>query len=269
MREKFKILWQTDPHCNNLFPWQRLKYISKLKKEAANGLILSGDISNGVMLIHDLKMYAKLGIPTYFCLGNHEYFWSSRKTIAQKVRQFCAEYPYMVWLEDQEEPIRLDEEIAIIGVGGWFDAKYGDIKWLNWKSDWWLIKEFRQLKSLEERVEYSRQLAKESTKTLKKRLLRALELDYKTIYIVTHFPPWLEATRDEGTIMEQFWLPYNTNIGMGKMIEEVMADYKKRNAFVLAGHIHQELFARISRNVQCQVGRGKYLGVPHSQKIYL
>lgn len=267
--QRSKYLWITDPHCNNLFPWQRYSFMAKLKREEPKGIFLTGDISNGLLLIHDLKMFAGLGIPCYFVLGNHEYFWSSRVKIHEKVRRLCQEYPLMVWLEEQEEPIRLDDEICIIGAEGWFDGAQGDPKWLNWKADWWLIKEFRQLSSFKQRLAYARQLAEESCTKVKRRLQKALDQDYKTIYLLSHFPQWLELTRDQGTIMERFWLPYNTNIRLGKTIEEVMDGYKKRRCIALVGHTHSPVYCRVSRNVECQVGEGRYIGVPHSQKIYL
>ena len=264
-----KYLWISDTHLNNLFPWQRYKFMAKFRHEEPKGILHTGDISNGLMLIHDLKMLAKLGVPLYFVLGNHELFWSSRAKMHQKIRDFCAEYPYMVWLEEEEEPVQLDEEICLIGTGGWFDGAQGDLKWLNWKSDLWLIKELRQQKSLEAKVELSRQWAQESAAKIERRLLRALELGYKTIYLLTHFPPFIEATRDQGTVMEQFWLPYNTNIRLGETVERVMEGHKKRRCVILSGHTHSPIYCRLSRNVECQVGAGKYMGVPNSQKIYL
>lgn len=265
--QRDKYLWITDPHI--LFPWQRYGTLAKIKREEPKGILFTGDISNGVMLMPVLKMFAQLGIPCYMVLGNHEYFWSSRDKIHAKMRKLCEKYPYMVWLEEQEEPVRLDEEICLIGTGGWFDGAQGDTKWLNWKADWWIIKEFRKLGSLEKKLEFSRQLAQESCEKVERRLRKAIEQDYKTIYLLSHIPPWIEATRDQGTIMERYWLPYNTNIRLGETIEKVMADYKKRRVVVLSGHTHHPIYIRVSRNIECQVGASNYLGVLHSQKIYL
>jgi hypothetical protein len=85
---------------------------------------------------------------------------------------------------------------------------------------------------------------------------------------MTHFPPWKEATRYEGSFLEKYHLPYNVNLGLGKTIENIMADRKKRNVTVLAGHTHQAEFIRVSRNINCQVGQAVLLNV-RSQTIFV
>lgn len=269
MRSLNLWLWLTDTHLNNLAIWSKYKFFTDIKEEKPKGIILTGDITNGIWLSFDLSWFAKLGIPIFYIEGNHDRFWSSIENTKTKIQKIIAKYPHFTWLEEEEEPIKLDEEVCLIGAAGWFDGMYGDPKWLNWKSDWWLIKEFRQMNSFEARLEYSRQLAKDSADKIERRLVKALEQGYNTIYIATHMPPFLEATRDKGTVMEQFWLPYNTNDILGKTIEKVMEGRKKKRAIILAGHSHFPTYIRYNRVIECQVGAGNYIGMPQSQRIYL
>src|SRR5579885_532708 len=144
--------WLTDTHLNNLPIWKKYKFFTNLKKENPKGIFLTGDISEWPWLSFDLKWFAKLGVPIYYVAGNHERLYSGFEKTAIKIRKICTKYPNFIWLDEQEEPIKLDDEIAIIGADGWFDAAQGNPKWLNLKYDWWLIKEFRQLKSFEKKL---------------------------------------------------------------------------------------------------------------------
>lgn len=265
---KNKFIWLTDLHMNNMFPWRKWKLISKIKIEQPKGIFITGDISNGLWLSHDLKMLASTGVDCYFVNGNHNYHWSSFERTNEKIRELSAIHPNLIWMEDHEI-IQLDEETCVIGAEDWYSADLGDTKWLQFTFDWFLIKEFRQMKDMKARIDAFRERANVGVKSIERKLKKALEMDYKTIYILLHYPPFLEATRDEGTIMERFWLPYNTNIRMGKMIERVMDGRKKRRVHILSGHTHVPTYIRISRSLDCQVGEGRYFGVPHSQKIYL
>jgi predicted N-formylglutamate amidohydrolase len=70
-------------------------------------------------------------------------------------------------------------------------------------------------------------------------------------------------------LMEQFWLPYNTNLRLGKLIEHMMAGRKKRRLTVLCGHSHTPVYIRVSRNVDCQVGEPHNFFKINSQIIYI
>jgi 3',5'-cyclic-AMP phosphodiesterase len=268
MKDKDLYCWITDTHLDKLSPWKKYSFLLQLKQQEPKGIFLTGDISTGPLLSLDLWLLSKVGCPIYFVLGNHDYHFSSIEKTHAKIRKLCAKYPNLIWMQDQEV-IGLDDEIALIGAESWYSVDLGNPKWIKYTMDWWLIKDFRQLPSMEKRIEAFRSIADESCKNIERKLEKAIEQDYKTIYILSHYPVCVEATRSEDVLMSSFWLPYDTNIRMGKTVERVMSKYKTKNARIFCGHSHQETFAQISRNVWCQVGRGRYIGVPHSQKIYL
>jgi hypothetical protein len=153
----------------------------------------------------------------------------------------------------------LADDVALIGAEGWYDASLGDPKLLRWTTDWFRTFDFLHLDDMETRVDAWRKMAKASATAIAGRLEKALE-NHKTVYIITHFPPWKEATRAEGTWTEKFWLPYNTNVAMGQAIERVMDGRKKKRVIVLAGHTHNPCQVRVSNTIQCMVARASYFG---------
>jgi len=177
----------------------------------------------------------------------------------EKIRELCKECPNLIWLTDSNV-IDLNHEVGLIGTEGWYDAQLGNSNYLKYTLDRFLVKEFRTLPSLEEQIASFRDLAEQSCKFLEDKLEKALAQDFKTIYIMTHFPPWKEATRDVGKLLEKFWLPYNVNYGLGQMIERVMKERKKRNVTVLAGHTHTDAWIHVARNIECKVNKAKYYG---------
>lgn len=175
------------------------------------------------------------------------------------MRDICREVKNLIWLTESDV-IDLNHEVGLIGAEGWYDAQLGNPDYLKATLDWMLTRDFRDLPSMKERVDAFRTLAKKSCDLLEDKLEKALAQNFKSIYILTHFPPWKEATRDEGTVLEKYYLPYNVNLGLGQMIERVMLDRNKRNVTVLAGHTHSDAWIHVSRNIECKVNKAKYYG---------
>lgn len=264
--KKEKYLWLTDVH---LLPWKRKRLLNIILNEKPHGVFLTGDISySSQTCLGDLEYLGKkIGRPLYFVLGNHDYHFSSFHKMNEGVKTLCSNYRNLIWM-DNSGIQELNEETAVIGNMGWYDALKGDTKYLKYTFDWYLIEEFKKLPSMKERIEFFREIASESAKKLSKLLKEAVE-KYKTIYLLTHVPPWPEANRDEGTIMEKFWEPYNVNLTLGEALEKVMKDYKKRQLVVLGGHTHSPVSIHVSRNIECRVGKASYFSLGEEERIYI
>jgi predicted MPP superfamily phosphohydrolase len=267
---KDKYLWYTDTHLDKVAPWTLIKFIRHIKKEKPKGIFLTGDISNGILTCWHLKLLARfIKCPIYFVLGNHDYHFTSISKQHKKIRALCKKYPNLVWLTGSDV-ISLTPEVAIIGTEGWYDAQMGNPNYLRVSFDWFLTEDFRKLPDFNACIDRFRSLADQSCEILADKLEKALEQDYKTIYILTHFPPWKEATRDEGTLLEPYFLPYNVNLRLGKAIEKVMSERKKRNVTVLAGHTHTDCWIHVSRNIECKVNNAKYYdSVRNEEHIFI
>lgn len=263
---KSKYLWLTDVH---LKPWTRSKLLNFIHDDKPRGVFLTGDISYGPTLYSDLEYLGKkAGRPIYFVLGNHDYHFTSFSKVHSEVRYLCNKYSNLIWMTDHGVE-SLTDDVALIGAEGWYDARIGDTKYLKYTMDWYLTEEFKSLSSMEERIEAFRKLAAQSAEDLSTKLLSAIE-NHKTIYLLTHVPPWPEANRDAGTFMEPFWLPYNVNLILGQRLEEVMKNFKKRNLVVLAGHTHTDCWIHVSRNIECRVNKANYFGTIKSEEhIYI
>lgn len=257
MNQKDKYLWFTDTH---LFPWKRKTLLNTILDAAPKGVFISGDISHSATTcLGDLEYLGKrVGRKVYFVLGNHDFWFSSLEQTKKEVRYLCSKYKNLIWLSDIDFE-SLNEEVALIGTDGWYDGNLGNPEHLKYTFDWRLIEETKNLSSLKERIDFFKQLSKTSTEKISKALCLALE-NHKTIYLITHFPPWREANRDPGTFMEPFWLPYNVNLTLGEELERVMAQFKKRNLKVIAGHTHCAVQIHVSRNIECVVGKNNLTG---------
>lgn len=258
MRDKY--LWFTDTHLDKVPPWSLIRFILHIRKENPKGVFLTGDISNGVMTAWHLQLLATfIKCPIYFVLGNHDYHFSSIEKTHKKIRELCKKFPNLIWMTDAGV-VHLNQEVALIGTEGWYDAEKGKPGYLKFTFDWILTEDFRKLPNWDKRLDFWRQMADQSANDIVDKLEKSIEQGYKTIYILTHFPPWKEATRDVGTMFEKFWLPYNCNIRMGKALKKAMEDHKKRYITVLAGHTHTDCWIHVSRNIECKVSKAKYYG---------
>lgn len=268
MTERKKYLWYTDTHLDLLYPFNIKRIIKKIKKENPEGVFLTGDISKGKYVEKHLERLAKeLSCDIFFVLGNHDYHGRSIQSVHDDIRRLDKRFNNLYWMTESEV-VSLTSEVAVIGAEGWYDTHYGDPKWIKYTTDRWLTLDFLG-NSFSEQLQMFTDMAEASAELIKTNLNKALE-KHKVVYILTHFPPWKEATRDEGTLMEEFWLPYNTNYSMGKAIEEVMRGRKKKKVIVLAGHTHEEAWITVSRNIECRVNKASYSGWPRNkEKIFV
>jgi predicted phosphohydrolase len=264
---KNKYIWITDTHITT--PFNRSKLLNIILEEKAKGVFHTGDISqSGLTALSDLEYIGKrIGRPFYFCLGNHNIWFSSFEKMHRKVRDLCKKYKNLIWMEDADV-ISLNDDIACVGVDGWYDAMIGDPYYLKYTLDWVLIDEFRSLPNMDARIEMFRELAKRSAKKVIPKLEQAIET-HKTVYLLSHVPMWSEANRCNSWLSEQFWTPYNTNYILGQELEKVMEKNKKRYLCCLAGHTHNPVSIQVSRNLECRVGRGSYYKISEDETIYI
>jgi predicted phosphohydrolase len=263
---KNKYLWFTDTHLDKIAPWKKYLFGKHLARENPTGVFLTGDISNGRQTVSDLERLAsQIACPIYFVLGNHDYHHSSIAKTHDNIRKICQKHSNLIWMTEAGV-VHLNEEVALIGTEGWYDAEEGKPEYLKMTFDWMLVDDFRQLPNMAERIKAWRRMADQSADDITYKLEKAIEQNYKSIYLLTHVPPWKEATRDVGTFMERFWLPYNTNLRLGRAIEKVMSEHKKRYITVLAGHTHTDCWIHVARNIECKVSKAKYYGEPRNEE---
>ena len=153
----------------------------------------------------------------------------------------------------QTDFIELNDDVAIIGDEGWFDGRNGNTDYLKFTIDQYLIQDFKKHKSMDEKLEHWRKMSLESSLKIESKLQKALNKGYKTVYILTHFPAFIEATRHAGSIFEKFWLPYNINMFLGKVLTDLILDHNHK-IVLLTGHTHEPKTIKINKNIICYVG---------------
>ena len=264
-----RYFWYTDLHLDKVFPWTLIRFIFHIIRGSPKGVFLTGDISTGILTIYHLKLLAILiKCPIYFILGNHDYHLTSIDKQHDRIRNLCKEHSNLIWLTESDV-ISLNNEVGLIGVEGWYSAELGNPKYLKATMDWFMTDEFRKLPTMDQRIDLFKDLANKSCIQLEDKLLKALSKGYKKIYILTHFPPWKEATNNVGKLFEKYFLPYNVNLGLGKMIERVMKNYESINAIILAGHIHEDCLINISNNIECKVNKAKHYDLFRDEEVIL
>jgi Icc-related predicted phosphoesterase len=265
MDQRSKYLWLTDTHVKT---WSRYQFLNSILDEEPTGVFHSGDITEGFFLEGVLDLIGrKVGRPFIYTYGNHDLHCSDIQTVHAKLRALGAKHKNLIWV-DEAGIVPLNEETAVIGSSGFYDAMVGNPDYIRYTFDWWMTKDFRQLPNMKARIEAFRELAKQSAETLSKRLEEALAI-YKSVFLITHYPPWIEGHRATNVIFDRFWEPYNTNITLGKAIEKVMENHKKRHLTVLAGHVHLSTMAVISRSITLRVGKGGYTSLSTPERIYV
>ncbi len=264
-----KFLWYTDTHFNYAFPFSTYRFVKHINKEKPEGVFITGDISHGKWVESHLNRIAKkVDCDVYFVLGNHDYHGRTMASVHDDMRRVCSKHQNLHWMTETGI-VRLDERTGLIGTEGWYDMRLGDPRWIRYTLDWLTIVDVRFMKNMVERLARFTLWATRSAAHVKKNLRAALQ-DYDTVYVLTHFPPWKEATRDEGTRLENFWLPYNTNLIMGEAIEEVMLDFPDKHVIVLTGHTHTDCWITVADNIECRVNTARYVGsLRNEERIYI
>jgi predicted phosphohydrolase len=255
-----RYAWLSDTHMNlSALPFLKRLHVLGLERMGADGVFITGDVSSGNWIESDLRFLTNhFSGPIYFVLGNHDYHGRHIASVHDDIRRLCQQHSNLIWMTEAGV-VSLNEDVALIGAEGWYDAQHGDEGLLKYTTDWFRTFDFLHAGDHSDRISMWRRMASESADRVSRDLEAALQT-HKTVYVLTHFPPWKEATRDVGTLMEKFWLPYNTNCVMGEAIERVVDGRRKKRVVVLAGHTHTPCRVRVTNSIECVVAGASYFG---------
>ena len=256
---KKKYIWLSDTHLSmSIIPAMKRRFIDRITSINADGLILTGDISNGLWLESDLRYLAEHHPkPIYFVLGNHDYYWRHMGSVQYDVRRLCAEYKNLIWLTESQQQI-LSDGVSLVGHEGWFDANCGDRDSTWWAIDRILNLDFWRAGDHIDQIYMWRAMARQSADVLEEKIVNAVRSS-RTVYVATHFPPWEEASRSDGSILEKMWYAYNTNVELGRRLQKIAAATDAQIT-VLAGHTHLMCNLMVSKNLTCRVAPSSYWG---------
>lgn len=263
-----RLAWLTDLHLNFLYPDHAAAFFEDVLAQEPDALLISGDITDARQLIPMLRQIdARLGLPLYFVLGNHDYYHGSFQAVRAAVSALAASSPTLTWL-NEAGVVPLTNETALVGHDGWGDARLGNVLTTEV-----VLNDFLHIEELHAAFRGGRTalvaklnaLGDEAAAHLRHHLPAALAT-HRRVIVVTHVPPFREACWHEGGLSDDDFLPYFACQATGDVLREVMAAHPEQEALVLCGHSHGAGAVDILPNLRVLTG-GAIYGSPEVQRI--
>ncbi len=260
-----KLAWATDVHFDHLDEADVEDFHRRIADSSAEALLLGGDIANAKELDQRLAgLAAYVPVPTYFVLGNHDYYGGSVVAIRELVGGMDA--PPVCWLP-AAGIVRLADGLALVGHGGWGDAQHGDFDEAPVLTDYIAIEELVKtagrrnvLTGMAEREALRRRLnlyGADAAATLRP-ALQAAAAGGGHVIVLTHVPPFPEAAWHEGELSTIPWQPGFTCKAMGDLLRGTASDHPDCQFNVLCGHTHGSGRATIRPNLRVFTARADY-----------
>jgi 3',5'-cyclic AMP phosphodiesterase CpdA len=260
-----RLAWATDIHLNFLSPSGLSAFCDTLAKTPAGAFLVTGDIAEAPSVERSLgAMAAAVERPFYFVLGNHDSYRGSITAVRARMRELCAQSPWLRWLP-AAPIVELTPTTALVGHDGWADGRLGDyLQSPVLLNDYALIKELAYL-GKRARLTVLKRLGDEAAAYLRPVLSQALKR-YPRVVVATHVPPFKEACWHEGRISNDDWLPHFTCKAVGDVLRKLASARPDRRIDVLCGHTHGAGVAQILPNLTVRTGHAEY-GEPEVQDV--
>lgn len=260
-----RLAWLTDIHLDFLDDAAIHSLARGVSQQKPDAVLLTGDISVASALRSHLLLLDSLWeIPTYFVLGNHDFYGASFASVRDIAEGLARVAPGLRWLE-RAGVVSLTSKTALVGHDGWADARAGDPDDASVQMrDWFVIDELKNLDAAARR-EALRGLGDRAAEHLGVVLPRAL-LDHDEVIVATHPPLFVQACRYLGFQSPPRWLPHLACAAAGEVVRRVAADHPEKRFLCLAGHTHGRARERVAQNLRAWTGGARY-GAPELQRI--
>lgn len=255
-----RIAWLTDIHLDHLDDEAVDALSQRVAEVSPGGVVLTGDISIAPRLGEHLERFAaRFDAPVWFVAGNHDYWGASVAAVRPALSQMSRVAPRIRWLPS-EGPVMLSDEIALVGVDGWADARLGD-----YQSSPVRMRDYTHIAELatgdiDTGVEAARAIADADARQLADLLERALA-ERPHVYVATHVPPFAESARYRGHVTTPDFLPWVTCKAVGDVLLEVAERHPNERITALCGHMHHSAHEQIRDNLVVRTGAAEY-GAP-------
>lgn len=251
------IAWITDPHFDAAPPTRYwMAFIDEVKASQADEIIISGDISDGDSIIWLEELLKSCCKPISFVLGNHDYYGyinilGVRSQLLEDLRVVNASRSSDMLLYLSESSALGDAGDYIIGVDGWGDARLGNLDTSVVLSDFTHIPELKGSPEIRNRtLQYLglREACRLNSK------LECLPTNTKRLLVVTHVPPFKEATWYRGGQQEEDFLPFFTCHAVGEVLRSYALSNKGVDIKVICGHTHNGGTVNVLDNLKVYTG---------------
>jgi len=252
-----RIVWLSDIHLNFVYYYQIQSLCNNIVEMNPDAVVISGDIAEGDSVCDYLTILQSiLSCPIYFVLGNHDYYNSSISIVRDKIEELTACNSLLKWLP-KIGIVKLTDKACLIGHGAWGDGRFGKYATSNFDiADNHLIYDFVELDK-ESRLKKLNLLGTEAAAYFEKQLNQALK-SYEHIIILTHVPPFWEASFYRKGLSLASSVPYFACKSVGEVLKGKMNSEPERNMTVLCGHTHAGGTCQIAPNLFVKTAGARY-----------
>ena len=233
-----KLCWMSDLHLDATNDFSQWCFLEKLRVAEFDAAVVTGDVSIANDLEEHLRAVAQACAPrpVYFVAGNHDFFGSSFAAVDAVLEGLCADLDNLVCL-GHGEIVLLGNNAALVGHRGWADGLSGRQQNTGVESsDHERIQDFREIPDRRHRFAKMAALGAESANYFRSVLPRCLGWT-SHVFIATHFPPFVQATRYGDRQCDRDHLPHFCNLSAGQVLGW-FAKRTQRKMTVLCGHTH-------------------------------
>lgn len=287
-----RVAWLTDVHLNFVSYIDIVTFADTILKHSPDVVLIGGDIGEADSVVGYLSELEKLlDRDIFFVLGNHDFYKGSISAVRNRVSEVTRNSQLLSWLPETGV-VELTPNVGLVGHGSWPDGRFGDYDGSDLLlNDYFFIKDFnpglmqtdqdsRQFynpdpadsawflseEAKEQRRRTMQSLADEAARHFQRVLPLALE-SFHHVLVLTHVPPFKEASWYAGKISNDDWLPHFSCKAVGDVLYREMKERPKQQLTVLCGHTHGGGEAQILENLKVFTGGATY-GRPELQRLF-
>lgn len=232
-----RVAWATDVHLDFLDDESLARFHGELRAAGADTLLVGGDVGTADSALELLDGMARAaGCPTYYVLGNHDFYRGSIASVRRRAQETTRGGAAARWL-GALDAVPLAAGVGLVGTDGWGDGRAGDLLGSGVRlNDQLLIAELAGL----EGPPLARALAALGDEAAA-HLARVLDeglARHRRLVVLTHVPPFPEAAWHEGRMSGDDWLPYFSCVATGEALRRAALQHTEAELLVLCGHTH-------------------------------
>lgn len=258
---KMQLAWLTDIHLNFLKVEMRQKLYANILATACDALLISGDIAEAPSLTDLLcEMAVQIKKPIYFIVGNHDYYRGTVGDVRKALTTLSTVNANLFWLPASGLQ-QLPNNTILLGQDGWADGRLGDYQNSTVSlNDSRMIADLFQENMLgrQQLLQKMQELADIDASALKQDLAQAVKQHPKKIIVLTHIPPFKEASKHMGQVSDDNYLPYFSSKAIGDVLMLFDSDNPSIDFLVLCGHTHSDAKYQPRTNLIVKVGKAEY-----------
>lgn len=267
-----KLAWLTDIHLNFLKAETRQKFYADILATPCDALLISGDIAEAPSLTNLLnEMAAQIKKPIYFIVGNHDYYRGTVSDVRKALTTITTANANLFWLPASGLQ-QLPNNTILLGQDGWADGRLGDYQNSSVSlNDSRMIADLFQEKMLgrQQLLQKMQELADLDASALKQDLDQAIMQQPQKIIVLTHVPPFKEASKHMGQVSDDNYLPYFSSKAIGDVLMLVAQDNSTIDFLVLCGHTHSDAEYQPRANLVVNAGKAEYYNPTIQQVIII